>query len=477
MRPRLKNRAPELIARPRWGLWKLAGPMMAGMSIHTIYMIVDFAFIGTINDQAVAGVTLVGPLFFMVIALLNALGTTFTALIAQALGRGDEEEASRVASGSLGFVVLLGVLFAGAGLLVGSRLLWLAGAKGVVHDDAWAYFQVIAATVPLFFFSGALRSVLVGEGDTTTPVVIMGISSVVNLGLDGLFIQGFGWGTRGAALATASAQVFSLTLFSVRLLVQRRSVVRFRLSYIVPHRGLFRGLLVIGLPMAAGQLIMAAGAGLNNRLLSEFGTAAVAGYGAASRVDMIVAMPIFGLAGAAVTLIGMFAGAGRADLIRSTALYTYRWGLTIAVGVGGAAYLASVPIMRLFVDDPAAVALGRLYLGFMLFIYPLMAFGATTGRILQGLGYGLPSLVITGVRILGVGVPGAYVAVYGFGAPVQAVWIAMLVGGIVSNLISFLWVRKVIWRGDPTERARRGAQRGEVEAEAVVLSGAMASAE
>lgn len=477
MRPRIKNRAPQFIARPRWGLWKLAGPMMAGMSIHTIYMIVDFAIIGTISDQAVAGVTLVGPLFFVVIALLNALGTTFTALIAQALGRGDEVEASRVASGSLGVVVSLGVLFAAIGLLTGSGLLRLAGARGAVHDSAWAYFQVIAATVPLFFFSGALRSVLVGEGDTTTPVVIMGISTVVNLGLDWLFIQGFGWGTRGAALATAAAQVFSLTLFAVRLLVQHRSVVRFRLAYVLPHRGLVRGLVSIGLPMAAGQLIMAAGAGLNNRVLSEFGTAAVAGYGAASRVDMIVAMPIFGLAGAAVALIGMFAGAGRADLIRSTALYTYRWVLTLAVGVGGGAYLASAPIIRLFVADPAAVAIGRLYLGFMLFTYPLMAFGATTGRILQGLGHGLPSLVITGVRILGIGVPGAYVAVYGFGAPVQAVWIAMLAGGVVSNIISLLWVRKLVWQGDPTRHVRGAMSRGAAEAEEAAVRESMVPVE
>jgi putative MATE family efflux protein len=429
--------------------------MMAGMAVHTVYMIADFAFIGTISDEAVAGVTLVGPLFFVIIALLNGSGTAYTALIAQALGREDEPEASRVASGSLGFSLLVGLLFMTAGVTLGPLILHAAGAQGAVHAEAWAYFRVIAFTVPLFFVSSALRAVLTGEGDTATPMIIMALSTVINLSLDWLFILRLGWGTAGAALATAAAQVFSLTLFIFRILVQRRSVVRFRLTRVLPHRALWVGLWVIGLPTAAGQLIMAAGAGANNRLLTEFGTYVVSGYGAASRVDMIVAMPIFGLAGAAVTLIGMFAGASRPDLVRSTTLYAYRWAVTMAVGVGIAAYLASEPILRLFVDDPEAVAIGRLYLGYMVFMYPMMAFGMTTGRILQGLGFGLPSLVVTFVRVLAIGVPIAYLAVYLLDAPVQAVWISIIVGAAASTVISVIWVRQVVWRRDPTVRARQ----------------------
>lgn len=428
--------------------------MMAGMSLHTVYLIVDFAFIGTISDDAVAAITLVGPLFFVMIALLNGMGTAFTALVAQALGRQDEREASRVASGSLGVSLLLGLLFTTAGALAGPAILKAAGASGVVLSLAWDYFRVIVYTVPLFFVSGALRAVLTGEGDTTTPMVIMGISTVTNLVLDWLFIMHLGWGTAGAAGATALANVVSLLLYFGRVFVQRRSVVTFRLRHGMPHAALWRGLWVIGLPTVAGQVIMAAGSGLNNRLLTEFGFTTVAGYGAASRVDMIVAMPIFGLAGAAVTLIGMFAGAGRADLLRQTALYTYRWAITLALVVGGSAYLASGLILRLFVDDPSAVAVGRTYLGFMLVMYPMMAFGMTTGRILQGLGYGLPSLVITTVRVLAIGVPIAYVAVYLFGAPVYAVWIALLIGGCGSTVISVIWIRRLVWRADPTLRVR-----------------------
>lgn len=79
------SRLDEFIARPRRALWVLAAPMMGGMAVHTIYMVVDTAFIGSLGKEALAAVTFVGPLFFVLIALFNGLGTTITALVAQAV--------------------------------------------------------------------------------------------------------------------------------------------------------------------------------------------------------------------------------------------------------------------------------------------------------------------------------------------------------------------------------------------------------
>ncbi len=444
------SRLEEFIANPRRALWVLAGPMMAGMAVHTVYMVVDTAFIGSLGKQALAAVTFVGPLFFVLIAFFNGLSTAITALVAQAIGRGDHAEADRIASSAVTVSLGLGVFFSVAGVLGGRFMLQALGAEGEVLVHAWAYFEVISYTVPLFFTSAILRSVLAGEGDAKTPMYIMGVATVVNLSLDALFIFGLGLGVRGAALATTGAQVFSLTLFAWVLLVRKNSLVRFRLSALGYHRPLVTGLVAIGLPTAAGQIIMAMGMAANNRVLAQFGESTVAGYGAATRVDMLVAMPIFGLASAAVAVLGMFVGARRGDLVRSTALYVYRWVITLAVVVGTMAYLSSGVVIRLFIQDPEAVAVGRTYLAFMLAMYPLMAFGATSGRILQGLGYGVPSLIITLVRVLVVGVPIAYVAVFAFGAPVEAVWASLLVGGICSNVISAVWVRRLVWKRDPT---------------------------
>ncbi|MFH2010091.1 MAG: MATE family efflux transporter [bacterium] len=457
------SRLNEFLAEPRRAVWVLAAPMMASMAVHTIYMVVDTAFIGSLGKEALAAVTFVGPLFFVLIALINGLATAITALVAQAFGRKDHAEADRVASSAVGVALLLGIVIGGIGLLLGPWLLRVLGAKGQTHAYAWDYFQVITVTVPLFFTSAVLRSVLTGEGDAKTPMVIFAASTVINLGFDALFIFGFGWGVWGAALATAVAQTFSLATFAYVLFVRRRSLVKFRASQLGIHRPLLRGLFTIGLPTAAGQFIMAVGMAAFNRVLAHFGESAVAGYGAASRVDMFVAMPIFGLASAAVAVLGMFAGAGRPDLIRSTSLYVYRWVLTLAVVVGAAAYLSSGYVIRIFIQEAEAVSIGSTYLGYMLLIYPMMAFGATSGRILQGLGYGVPSLIITLVRVLLVGVPVAYVGVFAYGAPIEWVWTAMIIGGVCSTILSFFWVRLLMWRRDPTERAARAGEAAPAE--------------
>lgn len=470
-KPPAEDRIQELLQNPRRGLWLLAGPMIAGMSVHTLYLIGDFAFIGQVGDEAVAGVTLVGPLFFVIFALLNGMGIAVTALVAQALGRKDGEEASRVASSSLGVSLGVGVLFATAGLLGGPALLGLLGARGEVLANAWEYFQIVAITMPAFFLSGALRSVLTGEGNAKTPMVVMGVSTVLNLGLDAVFILGLGWGVRGAALATAISVLFSVGGLGWIMARRGRSLVPISARYLGLHRPLLVGLWHIGLPAALGQLIMAAGAAASNRLLTTYGSHALAGYGAASRVDMIVAMPVFGIAGAAVTLVGVFAGAGRPDLIRQTALHAYRWALGLAVVAGLGAWLASVPIMRIFVNDEAAVDVGRTYLLFMLAMYPLMAFGVTTGRILQGLGFGLPSLVITTLRVLAIGVPASYLAVYVFDAPIEAVWASLLAGGLASTLLSVFWVRHLLWQRDPTVYVAAVGRSGSVAATATVEMG------
>jgi Na+-driven multidrug efflux pump len=199
--------------------------------------------------------------------------------------------------------------------------------------------------------------------------------------------------------------------------------------------------------------VMSVGGLLFNRLLATFGEIEVAAYGAANKVDMIVALPILGLAGAAVSVVGMFAGAGRIDLVRSTALYTYRWAVLLASLIGVAAFLGSQHLLRLFTDNAQALAIGRTYLGFMVLAYPMMAFGMISGRLLQGIGHGVPSLVITSIRVLIVGIPLAYTAVLLLDAPIEAVWVSALAGGLCSTLLAFWWVRRLVWRADPTARA------------------------
>ncbi len=440
-----RSRLDEFIANPRRAMWTVAGPMMIGFAVHAVYGVVDAAFIGRLGAEALAAATYVGPLFMIAIALTNGVATGITAVLAQAIGRRDSEAADHVASNGLGLALVLGLFLTAAGLLAGQSLVPLLGAEGKTAELTWQYFLPICAAMPLFFFSSAIRAVLNGEGNARTPMIILSMATLINLVCDPIFIFSLGLGIRGAALATVLAQLFALTAFIYVVLIRHRTFSRFRLSLIPPTARLILPMLSIGLPAAGSILVMGAGMALTNRVLAEFGQVAVAGYGAGTKVDMIVALPVLGLASAAITVVGMFHGAGHHELVRFTALYTYRWAITAALVLGISAFLASRPVIGLFVSDPYALEVGRVYLCFMVFAYPMMAVGMTSGRVLQGVGKGVPAFLITLLRVLVVGLPAAYVAVYLFDAPIHAVWICLICGGIVSNVVAVLWVRRQVW--------------------------------
>jgi putative MATE family efflux protein len=431
----------------------MALPMIAGMTVHTTYLIADTAFIGTLGTDALAAATFVAPLFFLTMALTMGLGTAVTALVAQAVGRGDTEGADAAAGTGITTGIALGVAFGAVGVAAGPTMLRLLGAEATVAVLGWEYFRVLALFMPLFFVSSVLRSILTGEGDAKTPMVVLTVATIANIGFDALFILVLDLGLQGAAFATVVSVSISATSFTVLLLRRKRAFVRLELHALVPSRAVLIPLTSLAVPIAASMVVMSVGTMLYNRLLSGFGAVAVAAYGAASKVDMIVVLPIFGLAGAAVTVVAMFAGAGRSDLVRSTALYTYRWAVTLAGVIGGAAFLASGTIVRVFTDDPTAIAIGTTYLGYMIFAYPMMAVGMTTGRLLQGLGHGFPALFITTLRVLLVGVPTSYAAVRLFGQSTEGVWIGILAGGAAATVTSLLMVRQLMWRSDPTLKA------------------------
>lgn len=450
---RSTDRLDRYIAAPRRAVWTMAAPMMAGMAVHTLYMIADTAFIGTLGTEALAAATFVGPVFFLMVAMTMGLSTAVTALVAQAVGRRDADGADRVAGTAMSFGIAIGCGMGVLGLWSGQTLLAHLGASGQNAVLAWQYFQIISLAVPMFFVSSIFRAVLTGEGDARTPLLVLFGSTVLNIALDAVFILVLDFGLRGAALATAASVLASLSTFAFLILRRRTAYVRFRVVHLAPTRPVLGSIVALAAPTAAGMAVMSVGSLLFNRLLAGFGEIAVAAYGAASKVDMIVALPILGLAGAAVSVVGMFAGAGRIDLVRSTALYTYRWAVLLASLIGIAAFLGSNPILRLFTDDARAIAIGHTYLGFMIVAYPMMAFGMTSGRLLQGIGHGMPSLVITSVRVLIVAVPLAYSMVLLLDAPIESVWASALFGGLCSNILAFWWVRRLVWVADPTARA------------------------
>ena len=150
--------------------------------------------------------------------------------------------------------------------------------------------------------------------------------------------------------------------------------------------------------MAFGQLVF-------NRILVRFSTDAVAAYQIGGRMDMVIFLPIMAIASALTTLVGMFFGAKEIEKIKFIAKYGIIRSMMVTGVLSIILYIFAPLFVKNFTLDVGIQSIAVTYLRFICLIYPLIAIGMTVGRILQGLGKGLPILVITSIRILVLSAP------------------------------------------------------------------------
>ena len=178
-----------------------------------------------------------------------------------------------------------------------------------------------------------------------------------------------------------------------------------------------------------------------NRFMAYFGTNYVASFGIASRLETVATMPIVALSMAMLTLIGMFHGAKRFDLIKRIAPYGIKIGVAFTSALGIIFFMLPSLFLRIFTPDPVLLDIGSAYLRIDVFTFPLMAVSILASRILQGMGLGLPGFVINLIRVFIFAIPLAYLFVFILGYGYLSIAIAMVIGGIASSITAIVWLR------------------------------------
>ena len=447
-KPRLKT----FLDNPSKALWSLAVPIMFGMGIQTLYNLVDMIFIGTLGGQSITGIAFNMPLFFLVLGLTMGLGTGVTASIARFIGQNNKKEADNSAEHAIFMAVVISLFLSSLGLLFGERILSLFGAEGEILSIGWEYLHVMCVGMPFMIFSGFFRSILAGEGDMKLPMMVAGLGTVLNIILDPIFIfdlenyggLGFGLGVAGAAMATVISQVIVFCVFIYMLFVKKHSYITFRLKDFSFSSDIIWDIVKVGLPASLSMVVMAIGQGVFNKILIHFSADTVAAYQVAGRIDMLVFLPIYSIAASLTTLVGMFFGAKEYDILRFTIKYGIMSAFCITVLSSVLIYLFADLAVGFFTDDELIISIAVTFLKLFAFVYPLISVGITTGRVLQGLGKGLPVLVITIVRVLGVSAPLAFLFIFYMGKPVEWVWYSMMISTIVAFTIAVIWLLSTI---------------------------------
>ena len=431
---------------PKKALWTLAIPIFAGMAIQTVYTIVDMIYIGRLGGEAIASIAFNMPLLFFVHGLSMGLGVGVTASIARFIGANDKINADNSAEHALLMASIISVIMVAVGLLFGKQMLAILGTTPIILGLAWSYLRVI--TLGLFFsiFSGFFRSILAGEGDMRTPMIITVIGTILNIILDPIFIFVLGYGVAGAAIATIISQGIVFSIFLYLLLIREHTYVTFRMRDFSFSKNIIFDIIKVGIPASMAMIIMSIGQAVFNKILVSYSAFSVAAYQIAGRVETVLFLPIIAIATALTTLVGMFYGAKDFPNVKLIIKYGMLRSVIITIIGSIVIYMLAPHAINVFSNEPEIQQTAVTYLRLILFIYPLIAIAMTSGRVMQGLGLGIPMLVTSIIRVLGVSVPLALFFNYILQKPIEWMWYAMMTSTVVAVFTAVLWLRFALKR-------------------------------
>ena len=346
------------------GLLGFALPLILGNLLQQLYNLADTWVVGRfIGEGALAAVGASYTLMTFLTSILLGLCMGSSVYFSIQYGRQDPDRLrngifqSFLLIGGLTLLLNLTVYLALDGILV---LLQIPpDILGLTKEYLQWIFAGMVATFLYNFFANLLRSV----GDSATPLVFLGISVVLNIGLDILFVVPLGMGVRGAAMATVIAQfVAGLGLFLYTWFAFPALRVQKRHRYW--DRAALKNLLNLSLFTCLQQSVMNFGILMVQGLVNSFGTAVMAAFAVAVKIDTIAYMPVQDFGNAFSTFVAQNYGAEKRDRIRTGTHWAVFWVVLFCLVIGGLVCLLAPRLMAAFVGGDAAevIAIGTGYL-------------------------------------------------------------------------------------------------------------------
>jgi putative MATE family efflux protein len=273
-----------------------SAPAIVGMLAQAIYNVVDRVFVGhALGPDGIAGITVSLPFMLVLLACGMLIGFGAGAVVSIRLGEGKKDEAENVLRHAVLMLAAVSLIVTVIGLVFLDPLLRLFGASDRVLPFGRDYLQMIVLGTVFQVGGFGLNAVIRGEGNPRVAMLTLLIGVVLNVILAPVFIFGFGWGMRGAGLATALSQAVSAT-WTLLHFVSGRSVLRLHVGGLRVSWPVCASIVAIGSPPFLMQLAASVmNSLLNNQLRTHGGDLAISVMGVIYAVAMIIFMPIFGI--------------------------------------------------------------------------------------------------------------------------------------------------------------------------------------
>ena len=377
---------------------KMAIPAMISIVVMIFYNMADMFFVGQLGDTAqVAAVSLVGPVFTLMMAIGTMIGGGGCVLIAKTLGEKDGERVKLYSSLCCWGSVVFGILFAMIVLLFADPLLGFLGANEDTWEHAKRYLSVLALGAPVMIFANTFGSTVRSEGAIKEGMLGNLIGTVINIVLDPVFILVLKLGVSGAAVATVLGNAAAVASYLFYILKRSKNLT-LNPAYARRNPWEIRKILVLGLPNMVNSTLAGFAGAFANRLLVKYGTDSVAAMAAAGKSTMVIAMIQMGICMGVQPMLAYCYGDKNLPRIRETLIKLSVLTITIGSAVTLFCLLNSRAIIEMFLKEEEALALGQRIVKLLLISGPFLGLYYIGTNFLQASGNAMLSTVVSTLR-------------------------------------------------------------------------------
>lgn len=382
-----EKNSQSLLSGPIWkGLTFFSLPILLGQIFQQLYNTADAWIVGHfLSDEEYAAVTSSGSLIFLLIGFFSGIAVGAGVVIARYYGAKDQKKLQSAVHTTLAFGVAAGLALTAAGVLLTPLILKAMGTPDGVMPFSVDYFR--------YYFAGALAivmynlcmGILRAVGDSTHPLYYLIFSSLVNIGLDLLFVGVLHWGVWSAALATTVSQFVSVFLCMYRLM-HFKTAYQVHLKRIRFCAPMLAEIIRYGLPSGVQNSIIAFANVIVQTNINAFGEDTIAGSGTYAKLESFAFLPINCFVMALTTFVSQNLGAHQYERAKRGTYFGIGCCVVMAELIGAVVMVCPEPLMRFFTDNEAAIVVGVKQGRIEAMFYCMLAFSHCIAAILRGAG-------------------------------------------------------------------------------------------
>ncbi|MEC2072383.1 MATE family efflux transporter [Alkalihalophilus marmarensis] len=417
-------------------------PIFFANMLQASYQFVDSLWVGNLlGTNALGAISISATVVFTILSFIIGVNGATLTVLSQRKGANDEKGLKESLNAFVFVLGSLALILGAIGFLFSGSILRAMGTPVAILPYAESYLKINFIGILFLFGYNFIGTVLRALGDSKTPIRFVMLAVILNAILDPLFISVFNLGIDGAAYATIIAQG---TAFIYGLLY---SILRAGVPFSIPtlpERKYFVVLFKMGLPAGLSMMAISAGILAIMTVVTGFGEDVVAGFGAAQRLDSIIMLPALTLGSAVNSMAGQNIGARMWERVREVAKEAIKLIVAVTLLISTIMFLFAEYFVSLFIQDPATVAFGAMYVQTIAFFYPFLGINFVLNGIVRASGAMVQVLVLNIISFWVLRFPLTYLFAEWLGE--RGIAVGMGMSFVVSSIIAASYYFLGNWR-------------------------------